>query len=66
MLPFLKIAAVAAGGNVISEIAMRIFQGKESPAQAVSGVNWTRVLITAVIAVIGYFIVNNLLGRGAK
>lgn len=59
MIPFLKIGLIAAAGNILSDLGLRIFRDRETPMQAVQSINWTRIIIAAVVAVVAYFVFRN-------
>jgi len=57
MIPFLKIGLIAAAGNILSDLGLRIFRDRETPMQAVQSINWTRVIISVVVAILAFFLV---------
>jgi len=57
MLPLIKIGLIAGVGNLLSDLGLRLFVNRETPQQAIAGVNWTRVIISVVVAILAFFLV---------
>jgi len=55
MLPLIKIVGLTAAGSVVGELFERVFLKKETANAVVQSVNWTRVIIAALVVGAAFF-----------